>query len=39
MDHLGIQDCMVLGFCIGSPFIWNLLQRAGDRVVSRRTRR
>ena len=34
MDHLGIQEFMVLGFCIGGPFIWNLLQRAGDRVVA-----
>jgi pimeloyl-ACP methyl ester carboxylesterase len=34
MDHLGIQKFMVLGFCIGAPFIWNLLQRAGDRVVA-----
>src|SRR5919108_607040 len=34
MDHLGIRDFMVLGFCIGGPFIWNLLQRAGDRVVA-----
>jgi pimeloyl-ACP methyl ester carboxylesterase len=34
MDHLGIKDFMVLGFCIGGPFIWNLLQRAGDRVVA-----
>src|SRR6266581_3654705 len=34
MDHLGIRECMVLGFCIGGPFIWNLLQRAGDRVVA-----
>jgi pimeloyl-ACP methyl ester carboxylesterase len=25
---------MVLGFCIGGPFIWNLLQRASDRVVA-----
>jgi len=25
---------MVLGFCIGGPFIWNLLQRAPDRVVA-----
>ena len=31
MDHLGIREFMVLGFCIGGPFIWNLLQRAGDR--------
>src|SRR6266566_3896435 len=34
MDHLGIRQFMVLGFCIGAPFIWNLLQRAGDRVVA-----
>ena len=25
MDHLGIREFMVLGFCIGGPFIWNLL--------------
>ena len=25
MDHLGIGRFMVLGFCIGGPFIWNLL--------------
>ncbi len=34
MDHLGVDKFMVLGFCIGGPFIWNLLQRAGDRVVA-----
>ena len=34
MDHLGIRDFMVLGFCIGGPFIWNLLKRAGDRVIA-----
>ena len=34
MDHLGIHEFMVLGFCIGGPFIWNLLKRAGDRVVA-----
>ena len=34
MDHLGIREFMVLGFCIGGPFIWNLLQRASDRVVA-----
>jgi pimeloyl-ACP methyl ester carboxylesterase len=34
MDHLGCRQFMVLGFCIGGPFIWNLLQRAGDRVVA-----
>ena len=34
MDHLGIRQFMVIGFCIGGPFIWNLLKRAGDRVVA-----
>ena len=34
MDHLGVGEFMVLGFCIGGPFIWNLLKRAGDRVVA-----
>jgi pimeloyl-ACP methyl ester carboxylesterase len=34
MDHLGIQKFVVMGFCIGGPFIWNLLKRAPDRVVA-----
>jgi pimeloyl-ACP methyl ester carboxylesterase len=34
MDHLGIGKFMVLGFCIGGPFIWNLMKRAPDRVVA-----
>ena len=34
MDHLGIDKFMVLGFCIGGPFIWNLIRRAPDRVVA-----
>tara|TARA_B100001123_G_scaffold176398_1_gene202349 strand:+ start:654 stop:1205 length:552 start_codon:yes stop_codon:yes gene_type:complete len=34
MDHLGIEKFMVLGFCIGGPFIWNLLRRAPDRIFS-----
>jgi pimeloyl-ACP methyl ester carboxylesterase len=34
MDHLGIREFMVLGFCIGGPFIWNLLKRAPDRIVA-----
>jgi pimeloyl-ACP methyl ester carboxylesterase len=34
MDHLGIDKFMVLGFCIGGPFIWNLLERAPNRVVA-----
>ena len=32
MDHLGVDRFMVLGFCIGGPFIWNLLERAPDRI-------
>jgi len=34
MDHLRIDKFMVLGFCIGGPFIWNLLERAPNRVVA-----
>ena len=34
MDHLGIDSFLVLGFCIGGPFIWNLIQRAPNRVVA-----
>jgi pimeloyl-ACP methyl ester carboxylesterase len=34
MDHLGVNKFMVMGFCIGGPFIWNLLKRAPDRVVA-----
>jgi pimeloyl-ACP methyl ester carboxylesterase len=34
MDHLGIDRFMVMGFCIGGPFIWNLLKRAPERIVA-----
>jgi pimeloyl-ACP methyl ester carboxylesterase len=34
MDHLGIDKFMVLGFCIGGPFIWNLSKRAPNRIVA-----
>ncbi|MDB5803265.1 MAG: hypothetical protein JWN73_587 [Betaproteobacteria bacterium] len=34
MDHLGIDKFMVMGFCIGGPLAWNLIQRAPDRVVA-----
>ncbi len=34
MDHLGIKEFMVLGFCIGGPMVWNLLKRAPKRVVA-----
>ncbi len=32
MDHLGIGEFMVMGFCIGGPFIWNLLRLAPGRI-------
>ena len=34
MDHLRIDKFMVMGFCIGGPFIWNLLTRAPNRIVA-----
>ena len=34
MDHLGIRRFMVIGYCIGGPFIWKLLQRAPERIVA-----
>src|SRR6266704_338086 len=34
MDHLGIEKFMVMGFCIGGPFIWSLLKRAPDRIAA-----
>jgi pimeloyl-ACP methyl ester carboxylesterase len=34
MDHLGIGEFMVMGFCIGGPFIWNLLRQAPERIVA-----
>jgi len=34
MDHLGIDKFLVMGFCIGGPFIWNLLKRAPNRIVA-----
>ena len=34
MDHLGIDKFMVMGFCIAGPLIWNLLERAPDRIAA-----
>src|SRR4051812_14618936 len=34
MDHLGIDRFAVMGFCVGGPFIWNLLKRAPDRIAA-----
>src|SRR5215813_10229912 len=33
MDHLGIDKFMVMGFCIGGPFIGSLLKRAPNRIA------
>ena len=34
MDHLGINEFMVMGFCVGGPMAWNLMKRAPRRVVA-----
>ena len=34
MDHLGIRQFMVMGFCIGGPMTWNLLKRAPERIAA-----
>ena len=34
LDHLGVDRFMAIGFCIGGPFIGNLLRLAGERVVA-----
>ena len=34
LGHLKVDKFMVLGFCIGGPFIWNLLKRAPGRILA-----
>jgi pimeloyl-ACP methyl ester carboxylesterase len=34
LDHLGVDKFVVMGFCIGGPFIWNLIKRVPNRVVA-----
>jgi pimeloyl-ACP methyl ester carboxylesterase len=34
MDHLGFNEFLVLGCCIGGPFVLKLIQRAPTRVVA-----
>ena len=34
MDHLKIDKFMVMGFCIGGPFIGSLLKRAPNRIAA-----
>jgi pimeloyl-ACP methyl ester carboxylesterase len=34
LDHLGVKNFLVMGFCIGNPLIWNLLKRIPERIVA-----
>ena len=34
MDHLGIDQFFYMGYCIGGPFGFKLMERAPDRVVA-----
>ena len=34
MDHLGMNEFLVLGCCIGGPFILKLMEMAPDRIVA-----
>ena len=34
MDHLGIQQFMFVGYCIGGPYALKLIERAPERVVA-----
>ena len=34
MDHLGIRQFFVMGYCIGGPFALKLMERAPERIVA-----
>jgi len=34
LDHLGVKQFFVIGFCIGNPLIWNLQKHAPGRIVA-----
>ncbi len=34
MDHLGIDEFLFMGYCIGGPFALKLIERAPDRVLA-----
>ena len=34
LEHLGVDKFMVMGFCIGGPFSWNLLRRAPGHITA-----
>ena len=38
MDHLGIDKFLVMGFCIGGPFIWSLLEARAQSDCRSRAR-
>ena len=34
LDHLGVESFMVLGMCIGGPYLFGLMKAAPERVVA-----
>lgn len=34
LDHLGVDKFMMIGCCIGGPFVLKMAERAGDRLVA-----
>ncbi len=34
MDHLGIQEFLFMGYCIGGPFAMKLIERSPERVLA-----
>ena len=34
MDHLGVQEFLFIGYCIGGPFALKLIERAPERVLA-----
>ena len=38
LDHLGVDKFLVMGFCIGGPFIWNLIEAGAQSRGRRRAR-
>ena len=34
LDHLGIQEFLFIGYCIGGPFAMKLIERAPERVLA-----
>jgi dienelactone hydrolase len=34
MDHLGVREFLMMGFCIGGPFVLKMMEKVPDRVVA-----